>query len=1613
MKVDPRFLTSEGPEVFNGNELLIKGALEAAGGVHLLGGYPGSPAAAFFDAMAHIKDLLVGHGIRAVINTNEALAAAMLNGSQIIGCRALIAMKSVGVHVAADALAIGNLAGAHPDGGAIVVYGDDPWSDSTQVPADSRYISKHLFIPVIEPSTPQEVKDFIDLSFKLSRTAELYTGFVLPTNLADGGGSVLCRANQFPAFNARRQKTIDTDAIDPKRFVLLPPHTWWQEEKLLPRMERAIVASRRLGLNRLEHGSPEAPSAERKPLGFITSGMAYGYLRQALWEMGLLGEFPILKLGMTYPLDAQRVRELAGQVRQIVVVEERRGFIEEQVSAILLKDRQAGKPSGRALLWGKQFPEGLQGLPETRGLHPSMVIEHLAPLLHRLNEGDSVSVFPAGAASPALAPSAAKALARELRTIDSTAHLAVGPLAVRTPTFCPGCPHRDSANVCLDIKKRFLDESYMRRRHGRGPVDLFFHGDAGCYVMLMYAPNVPLMHDYSGMGLGGGTGSGTDPFITNKQVVFMGDGTFFHSGQLAVSQAVKLSQDITFIILDNSTTAMTGHQPTPGVDYDVIGDPTPVQDIEEVVQGMTGTSRMTVVRADPEKRREYGELLERTFLADGVKVVIATKECGITRMRRKRRQERQASKRLGYLPSWEHMNINTELCRFCLACSEMTGCPGLKHVETEYGRKMDTDISWCVNDGACERLRACGSFEHVTIRRKRPPRSRLPELGLDDIPEPQKRPAGDLWRACLTGVGGMGIGVATSILVRAGHKEGYEVVFLDKKGLAIRNGGVLSQVVYNIARQPVTAIIPYGKADLLLGVDILEAARALDPRGRGRVASPDRTAAVINTDKIQTIQGLIGAADFDPAALEKLIRQYTRSDDFLARNISRICEKYLGNKLYANIMMLGFAFQKGLIPVSMHSMAWAIKDTIRTDFRKNLYAFNMGRRLVVQRDLFQGPPPRDDWRDLLEEKCRGTIRRYGRAGQKLADLLREAVAEAVGACEKLDGADQRAIVVRAYDCLRHSGVEYARQYLSAVAQTYQRDLPAEHHAATRAVLHNLAAAMLYKDGPFLAELATSPEKYARDREKYNVNPAHGDRIVYRHLLHPAFHVLGRTFCPDIVARPWMLKLLRPMRWLRRIGPWHRQEREFLRKYLQAVRGFTYANAAEYRARMATLASPHCFDCRNPRCRQEGCPLANRIPECLHLAYQDRWREACDLLHEANNFPEFTSRICPAFCQDACKQGLGGYPVQFQHVEAQIVDRGFENGWIQPRPPRRKTGRKIAIVGSGPAGLAAAQQLARAGHQVEVFEKDPLPGGLLRYGIPPFRLPKNLLDRRLEQLTAEGVVFTTGVRIGVDCGAAELRQEYDVVLLAVGAPRPRDLAVGGRELGGIHFAIDFLRASQEPDENGDIQVSAKATETGKSPFSGPFDVKGKTVAVIGGGLTGEDCVETALLAGARQVHQLEILPKPPEKAGGHTPEDSDRVVRRFCVAAKRFDAAAGGNVGSIRAMKVQWTPTAKGPVMQEVPGSEFGLNVDLVLLAMGFEPVPDGELVRQLELPADGRGRLAARDFAVGDGGVFVAGDLLNGPSYVATAIDSGRKAAAKIEQYLHRRVKEAAAVATS
>lgn len=426
----------------------------------------------------------------------------------------------------------------------------------------------------------------------------------------------------------------------------------------------------------------------------------------------------------------------------------------------------------------------------------------------------------------------------------------------------------------------------------------------------------------------------------------------------------------------------------------------------------------------------------------------------------------------------------------------------------------------------------------------------------------------------------------------------------------------------------------------------------------------------------------------------------------------------------------------------------------------------------------------------------------------------------------------------------------------------------------------------------------------------------------------------------------------------------------------------------------------CMDCGIPYCHQ-GCPVNNIIPDWNDLVYHKRWRDALDVLHSTNNFPEFTGRVCPAPCEEACTLNLHDAPVTIKTIEYSIVERGWAEGWIRPQIPIRRTGKKVAVVGTGPAGLAAAQQLARAGHRVIAYEKNAKVGGLLRYGIPDFKLDKSVIDRRLSQMHAEGVRFRVNSHVGVNVPVEKLLEEFDAVLLAGGSEQPRDLPVPGRELEGVHFAMEFLTQQNRRVGgellNGGPQITAE----------------GKHVVVIGGGDTGSDCVGTSNRQGAASVTQIELMPKPPEQPDKlvtwpdwplrlRTSTSHDEGCERdWGVATKAF-VGENGRVTALRAVRVDWKQVDGRWLMEEIPGSEFEIKADLVLLAMGFvNPVHEG-MLDALGVAYDARGNVEANteDYRTSIDKVFVAGDMRRGQSLVVWAIREGRQAARAVDEYL-------------
>jgi glutamate synthase (NADPH) small chain len=430
----------------------------------------------------------------------------------------------------------------------------------------------------------------------------------------------------------------------------------------------------------------------------------------------------------------------------------------------------------------------------------------------------------------------------------------------------------------------------------------------------------------------------------------------------------------------------------------------------------------------------------------------------------------------------------------------------------------------------------------------------------------------------------------------------------------------------------------------------------------------------------------------------------------------------------------------------------------------------------------------------------------------------------------------------------------------------------------------------------------------------------------------------------------------------------------------------------------------CMDCGIPFCN-DGCPLGNIIPDWNDLVFRNQWEAAMERLHATNNFPEFTGRLCPAPCESACVLGINSDPVTIKQVEVSIIDRAWDEGWVKPVPPSRTTGRRVAVVGSGPAGLAAAQQLTRAGHDVTVYERADKPGGLLRYGIPEFKMEKRHLDRRLAQMEAEGTVFVSGVSVGAVTGpasisASELRAGYDAVVIAAGATVARDLPIAGRELAGIHQAMEYLPLAN---------VAVRAED----PVAAcPITARGKHVVIIGGGDTGADCLGTVHRQGAASVHQFEILPRPPDGRDPSTPwptwplmfrtssaheEGGERV---FAVNTVEFLGDAGGTVRALRAVEVEMSMVDGRPRFDPVEGSEFELPCELVLLALGFSG-PEPALASAFGASLTSRGSIARSETYETDvPGVFVCGDAGRGQSLIVWAIAEGRSAAMHVDRFL-------------
>lgn len=1078
-------------KILSGNELLIQGGLEA--GFSLYTGYPGSPVADFFNILHHKKSELQSKGIRVVIANSEANAAAMASGAKMAGQDCLVAMKSMGLHVAADALSVGNFAdpgdefknaeGEKP--GVVIAVGDDPWSISTSTPADSRYLFKHLHIPFLEPSTPQELKDWMGHALTLSRRSSVYVGILLTTFMAEGGGSVELGEEVPPQ---RPLVELDPNQFDLSKNVMVPPNSLAADHRMIkerfPQIKEVLAE---LNLDQI-FGKQDAK------IGFISSGLTFEYLKQLLEDHELLSEYSLYKTASSYLLNQDQLLPFLQGLETLIVVEEKRGFLEQELSAFCQEH------SIQLKVYGKKFADQ-EGFPAQGGLDYPILLSSLKNLFN-----DHL----------AQAPSWRELTSRSLE------------VAKRLPTFCPGCPHRETLSLLKDLRRTFAEKG----------VNLISHGDVGCYSLSFLEP-FKEMHDLSAMGQGGAMAAGTDLFAENPSIVLMGDSTFFHSGISAISNSVQCGHDITYILLDNDNTAMTGHQMTPRTGMSVEGFQRPRQDMLKMVKAI-GVAQAEEV--NPSDRYFYKNLLSEIVQTKGTKVIISNKECALTYHGRLKRKERKELKQGKTLSEKTFFQINPDVCEDCRVCVEETGCPGLTQMEDAYGTKVSIDPNICVADSYCTKIKACPSFEEVVVKDYHPTQYatqkqqqqfqgelQYPSLKiqLDEIK------AGKELRIVVIGVGGSGVTTISRILAEASRKTvergGLEFKFVDQKGLAQRNGSVTAHLSLYKKGKSQGATTPPGSADLILSPDLLEGARALpflSPEGILVVDKTYQMPLSLLLDKGEEEELL--TEDKLLVQLAEMLKSQLHFDSF-----KDLCADRLGKSVYASACLLGKTFQEGLLPFSLEDLQEAIRNSVPADeVENNLLAFELGRQLVAGLKFSKDKEENlvESYRHSLMESCtfltnKGNLRKkfefYFKAlGNEFPYLNKNYLAKYV------------------HDILIYDRGKHLEEFFLKAKQLKAKF---EDRGHLKIALRVLAKTYWIKDEIFVSHLLASPLSRERNERNYS---SLGSSYKVMNINRPRFDIGPWKLEFDLNPRPWMFKIMRHMRILRNvlIG-WHTREKE--------------------------------------------------------------------------------------------------------------------------------------------------------------------------------------------------------------------------------------------------------------------------------------------------------------------------------------------------------------------------------------------------------------------------------------------------------------------------------------
>lgn len=1077
-------------KILNGNELLIQGALEA--GFNLYTGYPGSPLADFFNILHESKKDLAAKGIKVVIANSEANAAAMASGAKMAGQHVLVAMKSMGLHVAADALSVGNFANPGK-GGVVIAVGDDPWSISTSTPADSRYLFKHLHIPFLEPSTPQELKDWMKKALELSEESSVYAGILLTTHMAEGGG----RVEVYPEKKVSSDKiTLNPSEFNLSTNVMVPPNSLLADREMIERrFPRVLEAIQKLALDKT-FGNTSAS------IGIVSSGAAFETLKQVLEESKLMDEVALYKAASSYPLNENQLLPFLKDRKSVIVVEEKRDFLESEIKNLIQRNKLSLEVLGKLFPMNGHF---IEGFPAYGGLSYELIYKNLIRALDLLkSQGEEVHCEKSSY-SPV-----------ELDLL----------LPKRLPTFCPGCPHRETLSIMKDVRKSLAGKD----------VNLISHGDVGCYSLSFLEP-FKEMHDLSAMGQGGALGAGTDIFTTNPSVVLMGDSTFFHSGMTAISNSVQLGHNITYILLDNDNTAMTGHQVTPRTGISVDGVAKPRQSMQELVSALRVDK---VTEVNPSDRYFYLNLLSEYVTSDGVKVIISNKECGLTFHGRKKREERKIFSAGETQKVREFYQINTLACEDCRACVEMTGCPGLSQSFDAYGTKVNIDPQICVSDSYCTKIKACPSFELVKVHDYHPTKyqSEKKTIETGEFFSPVMKKAlsaiagGEDFRAVIIGVGGSGVTTISRVLAEAssamGGRDDLDFKFVDQKGLAQRNGSVMSHLSVSEKSKSMGPILPLGSADLVLSPDLLEGARAIQYLSKSGMM-------IIDSDFQVPLSILLDRGiEKDVLSPEELRLELQRKlgDKVFIAPFKNISYDHFGKSVYASAMILGAAFQKGLLPFSLDDLTQAIAGSVpRQEKEANLMAFEMGRKIANGSLAVNVQTDESD--KMLMESISLVAYPWQRA-EKFRNILTSYSKQLT---EILPDLDPKFLKRYVHDLLVFDQGEKLHSYfedIRTLKSKYEKD-------DLILAIQTLTRTYWIKDEVFVSHLMISPLKTQEDDNRYLKL---GSSYEVVHINRPGFDIMGRKIEFDFSPRPWMLKIMRHLRILRRLLPdWHKKERQ--------------------------------------------------------------------------------------------------------------------------------------------------------------------------------------------------------------------------------------------------------------------------------------------------------------------------------------------------------------------------------------------------------------------------------------------------------------------------------------